>query len=196
MNDRVWKLTRYRYKARFFQFWTELRPSNSPVVLTRFPQLNPTLTNSSSITAVELAMDVSTNRSKSADSSASNSNSGTVIFRLSVNFYTIVITRVRELSRIQCDRRATKMQTVNRWIQVLWNLISTILTHSICPEYSGFLISRPLIQVRFCYFVELAEVVNPHTFIATTFFTPNPHPTHSSVSCALLSFNHLKCRLA
>ena len=134
--------------------------------------------------------------SKCADLSASNSNSGTVIFRLSVNFYTIVITRVRELSRIQCDRRATKMQTVNRWIQVLWNLISTILTHSICPEYSGFLISRPLIQVRFCYFVELAEVVNPHAFIATTFFTPNPHPTHSSVSCALLSFNHLKCRLA
>ena len=52
--------------------------------------------------------------SKCADLSASNSNSGTVIFRLSVNFYTIVITRVRELSRIQCDRRATKMQTVNR----------------------------------------------------------------------------------
>ena len=50
-------------------------------------------------------------------------------------------------------------------------------------------------RVRFCYFVELAEVVNPHAFIATTFFTPNPYPTHSSVSCALLSFNHLNADL-
>ena len=38
--------------------------------------------------------------SKCADLSASNNSSGTVIFSLSVNFYTIV-TRVRELSRIQ-----------------------------------------------------------------------------------------------
>ena len=37
---------------------------------------------------------------KCADLSVSNNSSGTVIFRLSVNFYTIV-TRVRELSRIQ-----------------------------------------------------------------------------------------------
>ena len=36
--------------------------------------------------------------SKCADLSALNSNSGTVIFRLSVNFYTIVINGVRELS--------------------------------------------------------------------------------------------------
>ena len=52
--------------------------------------------------------------SKCADLSALNSNSRAVIFRLSVNFYTIVINGVRELSRIQCDRRATKMQTVNQ----------------------------------------------------------------------------------
>ena len=61
-------------------------------------------------------MDVSTNMIEVADSSASNSSSGTVIFRLWVNFYTIV-TRVRELSRIQwtllgslaVPPRATKM---------------------------------------------------------------------------------------
>ena len=52
--------------------------------------------------------------SKCADLSASNSNSGTVIFRLSVNFYTIVITRVCDLSGIQWDRRATKMQTAKQ----------------------------------------------------------------------------------
>ena len=52
--------------------------------------------------------------SKCADLSALNSNSRAVIFRLSVNFYTIVINGVRELSRIQCDRRATKMQMVNQ----------------------------------------------------------------------------------
>ena len=52
--------------------------------------------------------------SKCADLSALNSNSRAVIFRLSVNFHTIVINGVRELSRIQCDRRATKMQTANR----------------------------------------------------------------------------------
>ena len=54
--------------------------------------------------------------SKCADLSASNNSSGTVIFSLSVNFYTIV-TRVRELSRIQwtllgslaVPPRATKM---------------------------------------------------------------------------------------
>ena len=73
--------------------------------------------------------------SKYAELSALNSNSGTVIFRLSVNFYTIVINGVRELSQIQCDGRATKMQTVNQWIQVLCNLISTAIpTHSIYPE--------------------------------------------------------------
>ena len=52
--------------------------------------------------------------SKCADLPGLNSNSRTVIFRLSVNFYTIVINGVRELSRVQCDRRATKMQTVNQ----------------------------------------------------------------------------------
>ena len=52
--------------------------------------------------------------SKCADLSALNSNSRAVIFRLSVNFYTIVINGVRELSRIPCDRRATKMQTANQ----------------------------------------------------------------------------------
>ena len=52
--------------------------------------------------------------SKCADLSALNSNSRAVIFRLPVNFHTIVINGVRELSRIQCDRRATKMQTVNQ----------------------------------------------------------------------------------
>ena len=55
--------------------------------------------------------------SKCADLSALNSNSRAVIFSLSVNFHTIVINAVngvRELSRIQCDRRATKMQTVNQ----------------------------------------------------------------------------------
>ena len=36
--------------------------------------------------------------SKCADLSALNSNSGTVIFRLLVNFYTIVINGVREIS--------------------------------------------------------------------------------------------------
>ena len=44
--------------------------------------------------------------SKCADLSASNSNSGTVIFRLSVNFYTIVTIRVGELSRQTGDENA------------------------------------------------------------------------------------------
>ena len=56
--------------------------------------------------------------SKCADLSASNSNSGTVIFRLSVNFYTTVLTRVRELS--QTDDATDGRRKCKRPISEFW----------------------------------------------------------------------------